>query len=276
MRLALLIALTMCAFAANSVLNRLAVARFGTDPTTFAAIRVIAGAVTLLALVWLRGRTLPPFLTRARSAGALTLSLYLIGFSLAYVTLDAGLGALILFGGVQLTMFAGALAAGAVIPLRRWIGAAVAIGGLAVLLWPGGAVRVDLTGAALMGAAAFGWGRYSLLGAKAADPLGATAVNFLLAVPLVALASAWGIATPTAAGAGLAVLSGAVTSGLGYAFWYQVLGRIDASTAAVAQLSVPVIAALGGVILLGEDVTWRFALATVLVLGGIWISLRKI
>lgn len=275
MRLILLIALTMCAFAANSVLNRLAVARFGTDPATFAAIRVIAGAMTLLALVWWRGRTLAPLLTRARAAGALSLSLYLIGFSLAYVTLDAGLGALILFGGVQLTMFAGALTGGAAIPLRRWVGAGVALGGLAVLLWPVGAVRVDLTGALLMAAAAFGWGVYSLLGAKAKDPLGATATNFLLAVPLVALVSASSFALPTPAGAGLAVLAGAVTSGLGYALWYRVLGRIDASIAAVAQLSVPVIAALGGVLALGEGVTWRFALAAALVLGGIWISLRK-
>ncbi len=276
MRLILLIALTMGAFAANSVLNRLAITRFDAEPITFAVIRVIAGAVTLVAMVRMRGRVLPPLWTKARLGGALALSLYLIGFSLAYATLDAGLGALILFGGVQLTMFAGALAAGVAIPARRWIGAGVALGGLAVLLWPGGAVRVDLTGATLMAAAAFGWGCYSLLGTRMTDPMGATAANFLLAVPLCALASLWSFTVPTAASAVLAVLTGAVTSGLGYALWYRVLGRIDASTAAVSQLSVPVIAALAGVVLLGETLSWRFVIATALVLGGIGISLRKV
>lgn len=270
-----LIALTMCAFAANSVLNRLGVARFGTDPMTFAAIRVTAGAATLVALVWLRGHTLPPLWIWARAGGAISLAIYLIGFSLAYATLDTGLGALILFGGVQLTMFAWSLASGTVIPARRSIGAGVALTGLAVLVWPTGAVRADLTGATLMAAAAFGWGCYSMLGARVSDPLGATAANFLLALPLLALAALWHFTLPSVTGVALAIVSGAVTSGLGYALWYRVLASIDTSIAAVAQLSVPIIAALGGVVVLGEDFTWRFAIATALVLGGILISLRR-
>ncbi len=273
MRLILLTVLTMFAFAANSVLNRMALIGDDTGPAAFALIRLASGALFLLFLVNLRGR---PAKWRAPNQfwRAATLALYVLGFSFAYLSLNAGIGALILFGGVQITMFIGALRAGETVPKIRWIGAGVAFAGLALLLWPVGAFAPDPAGVALMIAAAIGWGAYSLLGRGAGDPLGATAVNFTLALPV-------GLAmflvfpdsiTPT--GAVLAVISGAVMSGAGYALWYTVLPRMPATTAAVAQLTVPVIAVAGGLVFLGEPLTLRFILATILVLGGVIISLR--
>jgi len=207
--------------------------------------------------------------------GAATLALYVLGFSFAYVTLEAGTGALILFGGVQITMFAGALLAREQVPGARWIGAGVAFAGLLVLLWPLGGIAPDTQGAALMAAAAVGWGVYSLLGRGSANPLGATAANFALALPAGVLIFALLPDTVTARGAVLAVISGAVTSGAGYALWYSVLPRLAASVAAVAQLTVPVIAAAAGLVLLGEPVSARFAIAAILVLGGVIYSLRR-
>ena len=199
----------------------------------------------------------------------------MLGFSFAYVTLEAGAGALILFGGVQITMFAGALVVREQVPRARWIGAGVAFAGLLVLLWPQGGIAPDTQGAALMAAAAVGWGVYSLLGRGSANPLGATAANFALALPAGVLIFALLPDTVTARGAALAVISGALTSGAGYALWYTVLPRLAASVAAVAQLTVPLIAAAAGMALLGEPVSARFALAAVLVLGGVIYSLRR-
>jgi drug/metabolite transporter (DMT)-like permease len=207
-----------------------------------------------------------------RVPGALGLAVYLLGFSLAYLAMDAGIGALILFGGVQVTMFAGAVAAREKLPARRWIGAALALGGLGWLVWPSGAVALPPAASAAMLAAAVGWGVYSLVGRRATDPLAETAANFVLAAPLcgAALLVLQGASLDAAApGIALAVLSGAVTSGLGYALWYSVLPRLDASVSGLVQLSVPVIAMLGGVLLLGEVLTLRMLGAGLLTLGGI-------
>ena len=274
MRLILLTTLVMIAFAANSVLNRLALVGGETGPAAFALIRLAAGAVFLLGLASLRGGGIPWRAPR-RLWGAATLALYVLGFSFAYVTLETGVGALILFGGVQITMFVGALVAREQVPTTRWIGAGVAFCGLLVLLWPQGGVAPDKGGAVLMAAAAVGWGVYSLLGRGSANPLGATAANFALALPVGVLVFALLPDTVTARGAVLAVISGAVTSGAGYALWYSVLPRLAASVAAVAQLTVPVIAAAGGLALLGEPVSARFAVAAILVLGGVVYSLRR-
>lgn len=275
LRLALLTALVMTAFAANSVLNRMAVGPGLIDPAAFAAVRVVAGAVVLALLAGLRGgwRIAGP----GRAAGVFGLSLYLLGFSAAYLALDAGTGALILFGTVQVTMFAGALAAREAVPRRRWAGAALALCGLALLVAPGIGAAPPAGVALAMVAAGFGWGVYSLAGRGAGDPLGATAANFLLSVPVVAglalLLPGAGPAGVTAAGLALAALSGAVTSGLGYALWYAVLPALGAGRGAVAQLTVPVIAAAGGAVLLAEPLGLRFALAAALVLGGVgWAS----
>ncbi len=274
MRLVLLVVLVMVAFAANSVLNRMALAGGGIGPADFACLRLGSGAVALALLVWARGRTLP-LASRRRRLGVPALAVYMLGFSFAYLTLNAGIGALILFGTVQITMFAGALAAGERVAPRRWLGAGLAFAGLAFLLWPVGAGAPQLIGAALMALAGAGWGLYSLAGRGAVDPQAETAANFLLAVP-VALA-VWMLrpdpAPPELSGVALAVFSGVVTSGLGYALWYAVLPRIAASAAAVAQLTVPLIASAGGFALLGEVPGLRFAGSAVLVLGGVGLSL---
>jgi drug/metabolite transporter (DMT)-like permease len=274
MRLFLLTALTMTAFAANSVLNRVAVADFGMDPMVFAVIRTIAGALMLAGLVLARGRV-PDFGTK-RFVGAVALAAYMIGFSWAYMTLGAGLGALILFGVLQVVMFSFAVTRGQAIPPLRWAGAGIAFVGLIVLLWPSGAAAVPVLGAAAMVIAGVAWAAYTLLGQGEPDALAASAGNFVLCVPLVALAllGGWGGAL-SFAGVALAVIAGAVTSGLGYALWYRVLPQIPTTIAAIAQLSVPVIAVFAGVLLLDEVLTIRLVVAGALVLGGIAVSLAR-
>lgn len=272
MRLLILTALTMTAFAANSVLNRMALTAGGTDAAVFGTIRLVAGAVTLAVLcLALRGGL--HLGGRGRLVGVLSLLVYIYAFSAAYRGLDAGLGALVLFGVVQVSMFAGGLAAREAMPPRRWIGAGVALAGLGWLLWPGGGAPVSLWHGALMAAAGLGWGIYSLAGRRSGDALQATAANFILAAPLglvPGLLSGGG--WPGMPGVLLAVVSGALTSGLGYALWYAILPRLGASVAAVAQLSVPVIAMAGGIILLGERPSLSLVLAGAVVLGGVAIS----
>ena len=273
MRLFLLTALTMLAFAANSILNRMALAAGDIDAMGFAVIRVASGAAILVAMALIQRRRLP-LMAPGRITGALSLCLYLVGFSVAYMRLDAGLGALILFGCVQITMFAGAVIAGETVPRPRWIGAGVALIGLGWLVWPAGAVQVPLLGTLFMALAGAGWGVSSLAGRKSGDPLAATAANFLLALPVCVAAALLlpGVAEPAAItlrGVLLACVAGAVTSGLGYALWYSVLPRLDSSIAGLVQLTVPVIALLGGIVLLGEGVSLRLAAAGAVVLGGI-------
>lgn len=284
MRLFLLTAITMTAFAANSVLNRMAVGQGLIDPFDFAVIRLLAGAGMLGALVVLRtlgtGAMLWPG-RRGRAAGSLSLILYLFGFSLAYDALDAGAGALILFGMVQITMFAGALVLREPVPGRRWLGSAFAFLGLVYLLAPGSGTGENLSHAALMAAAGVGWGLYSLSARGSNDPLGSTAWNFILALPVAfaivaALPARPDAGAATADGIVLAVISGAVTSGLGYALWYLILPALGAARGGVAQLTVPVIALAGGMAFLGEILTLRFALAALLVLGGVALAVRPL
>ena len=280
MRLFLLTALTMTAFAANSVLNRMALAGGSIDAASFGTIRLIAGAVMLGGLclllrggLWLGGA--------GRVMGVLALLVYMYGFSAAYTALDAGLGALILFGVVQITMFAGGLLAGEATPPRRWIGAALAFAGLAWLLWPGAGPQISVPHGLSMALAGVGWGLYSLTGRREPDALQATAANFILAAPLGVIV---GLALPAGAhgthagaeGIALAILAGAVTSGLGYALWYRVLPGLDSAVAAVAQLTVPVIAVAGGMIFLGESLGLQTVLASALVLGGVAISVLRL
>lgn len=274
MRLFLAVALTMCAFAGNSILNRLGVGLLGMDPLSFAVIRVIAGAVTLVALVQMRhGRLV---LTGApRWGGAVALAVYMLGFSLAYLSLAAGLGALILFAVVQLVMFGYAVARRQQVPALRWVGTAVAIAGLVMLLWPAGPVRVPLAGAASMALAGAAWAAYTILGQSEKDALAGTAANFLLCVPLVLPGLIWAAPGMSLAGVLVAVCAGAITSGLGYALWYRVLPALPTTLAAVIQLSVPVIAVLAGAVLLAEPITLRIALSGALVLGGIGMSLAS-
>ncbi|KZY40964.1 hypothetical protein A3731_12430 [Roseovarius sp. HI0049] len=277
MRLVLLTALTMVAFAANSILNRMALAGGHIGASDFGTIRLFAGAVMLAALcIVLRGGLMLG--GPARAAGVLALLVYIYGFSLAYGALDAGLGALILFGTVQITMFAGGLWAREAMPVTRWIGAALALTGLVWLLWPTGPVQVSVRHGLFMAAAGVGWGLYSLAGRRAGDALQATAANFILATPVgvvIGLGLPIDAVDATLPGVALAILSGAVTSGMGYALWYTVLPRLDASVAAVAQLTVPVIAIAGGMIFLGEVLEPKTALASALVLGGVAVSVLR-
>ncbi len=234
MRLAIAAFLTLIAFAANSVLNRMAVAGGHISVGDFALWRVAAGAVVLLGLsLILRGRQ---FVSIARTnpkmrfAGGLCLATYMLGFSLAYLKLDAGLGTLLLFGAVQLTMFAASLALGEGLSARRLIGAGVALAGLLWLLLPAGDIVLPLDAVAAIAIAGIGWGGYSLLGRKARDPIPETAVNFILACGICWMALALfplPQTSPTdAMGRGLAILSGAATSGLGYALWYTILPHL--------------------------------------------------
>lgn len=276
MRLFLLTTLTMVAFAANSVLNRVALAGGGMEPILFGVIRLVSGAFMLGVLLFLRGNGASWKLHKSAAPVAALLA-YIFGFSAAYGALDPGFGALILFSVVQVTMFAGALLVREHVPPGRWAGVALALAGLAWLLWPDGEMLFSLPHVAAMSAAGIGWGVYSLLGRASGDPLQATAVNFALAA-LVGFVWFVGVGVSghaTVLGVVLAVVSGALTSGLGYALWYQLLPTLGAARAAVAQLSVPVIALVGGAVFAGEVLTVRFLLASALVMAGVLVSLRR-
>lgn len=268
----LLTAVAMLAFAANSLLCRLALQQGDIDPASFGSVRLVSGAVVLAAIVRLRPG--PPAAARADWLAAAMLWLYVACFSFAYLTLAAGTGALILFGAVQLTMFGAGLRAGERFTATAWAGLALAVAGLLYLVWPGIAAPAPL-GAALMAAAGVAWGIYSLRGRGAGDATAATAGNFLRAAPL-ALALSLVFAShmqASATGVALAVASGAVTSGLGYAVWYTALPGLTALRAATVQLSVPPLAAIGGVLLLAEAVSLRLLLASAAILGGVALVL---
>ena len=280
MRLFYLTLLTMLAFAANSVLNRAAVGAGLIDPLAFAVLRLIAGAAMLgVLLIALRAGRGGAGGWHARAVGVVSLLSYLFGFSLAYGALDAGAGALILFGMVQITMFAGAVLGREAMPARRWVGAGLAFAGLIWLLAPGSAPSGHPVEAAMMAAAGVGWGIYSLSARGADDPLVATGWNFILAVPvalaiwLVVSGGVW--PQMRAGGVVLAVVSGALTSGLGYALWYALLPALGPSRGAVAQLTVPIFAVAGGMIFLHEALTLRFLMAALLVLGGVGWALKR-
>ncbi|MFQ1699168.1 DMT family transporter [Loktanella agnita] len=276
MQLFLITALTMTAFAANSVLNRIAVADYGMDPMDFAALRVVAGAVMLWALVLPRRAPRPALWTAKRIAGAAALALYMFGFSWAYISLGAGPGALILFGVLQVIVFGWAVVERQPIPPLRWVGAAIALVGLFILLWPTGAARLPVGGTLAMTLAAIGWAAYTLLGRAEADALGATASNFLLCVPITGLAMLiTGPGMMSLPGVITALIAGAITSGLGYALWYRVLPSLPTTIAGIAQLSVPVIAVVAGAALLAEPISTRMLLSGTLVLGGIGVSVLK-
>lgn len=273
-RTIVLTAVAMVAFAANSVFCRLALAHTAMDPAAFTLVRIGSGAMVLCALALLSGRG-------HRIAGswpaALALFIYAACFSFAYVSLAAATGALLLFGAVQATMIVRGLLTGERLTMVQWSGFAAALGGLVVLLLPGATAPVPV-GAALMVMAGIAWGAYSLLGRRFADPLGATAGNFLRALPMalvpaVVMALAGG-ASWDATGVIHAVLSGGLASGIGYALWYAALPGLNAARAASVQLSVPVITASGAVLLLGEPLSLRLVLASVAVLGGIALVVR--
>lgn len=273
-RLALLTALTMVAFAANSLLNRLALSTAEIGPAGFASVRVATGALVLVLLLAFRDQTIPrpPMPQLTAVAGLAT---YMLGFSFAYVSMDAGLGALILFGGVQITMFVGALLEGEPPPLRRWAGMGLAMAGLALLTFPTSAAAIRPGASLLMASAAVGWGVYSLIGRKVTDPMAATGWNFVYCLPVVLIVLvAWPDSiSASGQGVALAMISGGLTSALGYALWYHLLPILGATKGALTQLSVPAIALALGAVLLSEAVTWSAILSATLILGGIAVGL---
>jgi drug/metabolite transporter (DMT)-like permease len=270
----LLTIVAMLAFAANSLLCRLALGQQLIDAASFTAVRVISGAVTLGLIMLPRWRVEGRAKVDWRSTAMLFI--YMAFFSFAYLSLGAGTGALILFGAVQLTMFIAALRAGEHFPLLSWVGLVLAVFGLVYLVSPG-LTAPDPVGAMLMAVAGIAWGFYSLLGRNVSNALEATANNFIYSVPLVIIVSLLFVneLQGSASGVFLAVASGAITSGLGYVIWYSALRGLTATRAATVQLSVPVIAAFGGVLLLSEPITPRLAVASVATLGGIWIVLAQ-
>jgi drug/metabolite transporter (DMT)-like permease len=264
--------LALIAFASNSVLCRLALQRAAVDPATFTTIRMISGAAMLLLVVAWTGRHSAQPAGSWAAAGIL--SLYAVPFSFAYTGLTAGTGALILFGSVQVTMLVAAARAGERPHWGEWIGLIVALAGLVYLVFPGLSAPPPMA-AALMAVAGFCWGLYSLRGRSAPNPLALTTSNFVRSVPMVLVASLVMRDRFHAEfrGALLAVASGALTSGLGYVAWYSALRGMTAVRAAVLQLAVPVLAAVGGVVLLAESISTRLVLSTIMVLGGIALAI---
>ena len=259
----------MIAFASNSLLCRAALKQTSIDAATFTFVRIFSGAAGLWLIIKIRR-------TAWKDAGnwlsAAALFVYAAAFSFAYNTLSAGMGALLLFGAVQATMILWGLRKGERLRAIQIVGLIVAVSGLVVLVFPGLSAP-PFSGSILMLGAGVAWGIYSLRGQAEKNPVSATAGNFLRAVPFAAIVSVmlfpW--ARLDRAGMGYAVLSGAVASGLGYVIWYTALSGLKAASAATVQLSAPVLAAAGGILLLGEPITFRFLVASIAVLGGIAI-----
>ena len=261
--------LAMIAFASNSLLCRAALKETSIDAASFTFVRIFSGAAALWLILTTRRTT-------SQSSGnwisALALFAYAAAFSFAYNTLSAGTGALLLFGAVQATMILWGFGKGERLDPIQIAGLVVAVAGLVLLVLPGLSAP-PLIGSILMLSAGVAWGVYSLRGKTAGDPIAATSGNFLRAVPFAALVSV--IMLPKmhldSLGVIYAVISGAITSGLGYVIWYAALAGLKAASAATVQLSVPVLAATGGILLLGEPITLRYVIASIAVLGGIFL-----
>jgi drug/metabolite transporter (DMT)-like permease len=267
MRVVILTLLAMAAFASNSLLCRLALRQTTIDAASFTLIRLLSGVIALWLIVITRkpGRT-----TAGNWTSALALFAYAAAFSFAYISLSVGTGALLLFGMVQATMIFWGLRKGERLNARQWFGLAIALGGLVALVFPGLSAP-PIGGALLMTGAGIAWGIYSLRGKGAGDPTSVTAGNFWRSVVFAAVLSMallrWTNLDP--AGIRYAIVSGAIASGVGYVIWYSALPGLKATTAATVQLSVPVLAAVGGILFLSESITLRLLLASLLILGGI-------
>lgn len=271
LRLFLITSLAMVAFAANSVLGRLGLVETDIGAGSFALIRLLSGAVTLAAICALQSKKI-----RGSLSGGLALLVYAGFFSYAYLALSAGMGAIILFALVQITMLGWGLVQGERLSGLQWLGFFIAVAALVWLVSPS-LEAPPAWAAGAMVVAGIGWGAYSHLGRGVSDPTAATTGNFIwatgLALPLFAIALA--IAPepmPPTEGILIAVASGAITSGLGYVIWYQALKGLTSSRAGIAQLTVPAIAAIGGVLFLTEPITLRFALSTLAILGGVALA----
>jgi drug/metabolite transporter (DMT)-like permease len=265
--------LALLAFASNSLLTRVALGAGEIDAATFTAVRLLSGAVMLAILVRMKTRGWSA-LRGPSVRGALALFAYAAPFSFAYLRINAAVGALVLFGVVQLAMIGYALARGERPATIAWAGILLAAAGLVLLTLPA-ANRPDPLGLVLMAIAGVAWAAYTIAGRAISDPLVANARSFLLSTPIAILvcAIAWPSAHASTKGIALATISGAVTSGLGYACWYRVLPRLAVTQAAVAQLTVPVFAALGAVALLDEPLGTRLVISGAAILAGVGLVL---
>lgn len=271
LRLFLVTSLAMTAFAANSVLGRIGLVDTEIGAGSFALIRLISGALTLTAICALQSKRVSGSLI-----GGLSLLIYAGFFSLAYIALPAGMGAIILFAMVQITMLGWGLSRGERLSIQQWIGFVIAVIALFWLVSPS-LESPPLWAIIAMAIAGMGWGAYSLLGRGASDPTSITTGNFIwasvLALPLFGLSIlVQPEPIPPMDGIALAIASGSITSGLGYVIWYQALKGLTATRAGIAQLTVPAVAALGGVVFLAEPITLRFALSTMAILGGVALA----
>ena len=275
MKTALCTILALVAFAMNSVLCRLALGAKAIDAASFSTIRLACGAITLflISAVFKNGSSSS---SRSSWTSAALLFLYAVAFSLAYISLSAGVGALILFGSVQATMIIAALISGERPHLLEWIGLVSALGGLVYLVSPGLSAP-PLARAALMTIAGISWGFYTLRGRGTTNPLADTTNNFIRSLPFAVVVSVvmMNQLHVSAKGFILAALSGAFASGVGYVIWYTALKGLTTTRAAMVQLSVPVLAAIGGVILLSEKISLRLILAALMILGGIGLALAS-
>jgi drug/metabolite transporter (DMT)-like permease len=260
----------MLAFAGNTLLCRAALGSGLIDAASFMTLRVVSGAIILALIVLPRRRIAAPGAADFKAAAALLV--YMVGFSFAYLSLNSGTGALILFGAVQVTMLAWSIRRGERQSAIAWFGYIIAIAGLVWLVAPG-LEAPDPIGSSLMAVAGIAWGAYSLIGRGSKDPTTSTAASFALAVPAVLAVSAvaYGQMSLTPAGVVLAVASGAITSGLGYAIWYAVLPRLSTAHAASVQLTVPALASALGIVLLAEPLSLRLVSASVATIGGVAI-----
>jgi drug/metabolite transporter (DMT)-like permease len=273
-KLAALTVAALCCFAANSLLCRMALRPGLIDPVTFMSARLLSGAAVLWLLAQ-RGDGDGAGGQRASGGwmGALWLFVYAVAFSFAYLRLSAGAGALILFGVVQATMIGAGISRGERPSALEWFGLLISLSGLVALTLPGLSAP-DLLGALLMACAGVGWALYSLRGRATARPIAANAGNFLRAVPLTLATSAltFGQAHATSRGLLLAVASGAVASGIGYAIWYAALRGLSSTRAGIVQLAVPALVACGGVVLLGETLSVRLVASGLAILGGVLVA----
>ncbi|WP_024537299.1 DMT family transporter [Comamonas badia] len=278
MQIAFLTAIAMLAFAANSVLARLALSDASIDPLAYTGIRLASGAAVLVCTAWWHARQASPHaggrILGGSWQGAFSLSLYAITFSIAYVMVPTGPGALILFAFVQIGMLAWAVFKGDRPSWLEWLGMAIAFAALVYLVSPG-LVAPPLPGAVLMAVAGVAWGAYSLVGRGSTAPLADSAGNFGRSAPAGLVLIAIGLARlrPSWQGVALGLASGAITSGLGYIIWYRALPHLTRSRAALVQLTVPAIAAAGGVVFMDEAITPRLVIATLGITGGVALAL---
>ncbi len=273
----LLTVLALLAFAGNSVLCRVALGGSLIDASGFTALRLLAGALTLLLLCWVSQKQGPALRDLFKpgirhTQGAVLLFVYALSFSFAYMILDTGPGALILFGAVQLTLLAVSLFAGKRLIILEWLGVLLSFLGLIYLLLPTWGTPSFL-GFILMALSGLAWGLYTVAGQGSKNALLETTKNFIWSVPLLVVLSLFSFQPNlwTTVGVFLAILSGALTSGIGYAIWYSVLPQLSTSQAGVLQLLVPILAAIGGVVFASEDLTLRLIVASFLVLSGIYL-----